>query len=84
MISTGWILFMNRASFLSVEVSVDIFSFSHELPYRVEFFGDFIESIRTFEIESQLSVEQVKSITIVPNVQLKVLNGKQYILVGIC
>jgi transcription-repair coupling factor (superfamily II helicase) len=29
---------------------VDIFSFSHELPYRVEFFGDFIESIRTFEI----------------------------------
>ena len=52
---------------------VDIFSFSHELPYRVEFFGDFIESIRTFEIESQLSVEQVKSITIVPNVQSKFL-----------
>jgi transcription-repair coupling factor (superfamily II helicase) len=39
---------------------VDIFSFSHDLPYRVEFFGDIIESIRTFEIESQLSVEQVK------------------------
>ncbi|MFD2863738.1 transcription-repair coupling factor [Mucilaginibacter antarcticus] len=52
---------------------VDIFSFSHELPYRVEFFGDVIESIRTFEIESQLSVEQVKSITIVPNVQSKFL-----------
>jgi len=52
---------------------VDIFSFSHELPYRVEFFGDTIESIRTFEIESQLSVEQVKSITIVPNVQSKFL-----------
>eukprot|EP01037_Dinobryon_pediforme_P007275 gene7274-7346_t len=52
---------------------VDIFSFSHELPYRVEFFGDFIESIRTFEIESQLSVEQVKTITIVPNVQSKFL-----------
>ena len=52
---------------------VDIFSFSHELPYRIEFFGDFIESIRTFEIESQLSVEQVKSITIVPNVQSKFL-----------
>jgi len=52
---------------------VDIFSFSHELPYRVEFFGDLIESIRTFEIESQLSVEQVKSITIVPNVQSKFL-----------
>ncbi len=52
---------------------VDIFSFSHNLPYRVEFFGDLIESIRTFEIESQLSVEQVKSITIVPNVQSKFL-----------
>jgi transcription-repair coupling factor (superfamily II helicase) len=52
---------------------VDIFSFSHDLPYRVEFFGDFIESIRTFEVESQLSVEKVKSITIVPNVQSKFL-----------
>ena len=52
---------------------VDIFSFSHELPYRVEFFGDAIESIRTFEVESQLSVEQVKSVTIVPNVQSKFL-----------
>lgn len=52
---------------------VDIFSFSHDLPYRIEFFGDFIESIRTFEVDSQLSVEQVKSITIVPNVQSKFL-----------
>jgi len=52
---------------------VDIFSFSHDLPYRIEFFGDVIESIRTFEVESQLSVEQVKSITIVPNVQSKFL-----------
>jgi transcription-repair coupling factor (superfamily II helicase) len=52
---------------------VDIFSFSHNLPYRVEFFGDLVESIRTFEIESQLSVEQVKQITIVPNVQSKFL-----------
>src|SRR6201747_188450 len=52
---------------------VDIFSFSHDLPYRVEFFGVFIESIRTFEVESQLSVEQVKTITIVPNVQSKFL-----------
>nr|WP_242689303.1 transcription-repair coupling factor [Pedobacter sp. SYSU D00535] len=52
---------------------VDIFSFSHDLPYRVEFFGDFIESIRTFQIEDQLSAEHVKSITIVPNVQSKFL-----------
>ena len=52
---------------------VDIFSFSHDLPYRIEFFGDDVESIRTFEIESQLSVEDVKSFTIIPNVQSKYL-----------
>lgn len=52
---------------------VDIFSFSHDLPYRIEFFGDFVESIRTFQIEDQLSEEHVKSITIVPNVQSKFL-----------
>ncbi|TZF86518.1 transcription-repair coupling factor (plasmid) [Pedobacter sp. BS3] len=52
---------------------VDIFSFSHNLPYRIEFFGDVIESIRTFDIEDQLSVETVKSVTIVPNVQSKLV-----------
>jgi transcription-repair coupling factor (superfamily II helicase) len=52
---------------------VDIFSFSHDLPYRIEFFGDDVESIRTFEIESQLSVDSVKSLTIIPNVQSKYL-----------
>ncbi|WP_316799146.1 transcription-repair coupling factor [Pedobacter frigidisoli] len=52
---------------------VDIFSFSSDLPYRIEFFGDEVESIRSFEIESQLSVADVKSLTIVPNVQAKFL-----------
>jgi transcription-repair coupling factor (superfamily II helicase) len=52
---------------------VDIFSFSHDLPYRIEFFGDVVESIRTFEIESQLSVDSVKTLTIIPNVQSKYL-----------
>ena len=52
---------------------VDIFSFSNDLPYRLEFFGDFIESIRTFQIEDQLSAETIKSFTIVPNVQSKLL-----------
>jgi transcription-repair coupling factor (superfamily II helicase) len=52
---------------------VDIFSFSHDLPYRIEFFGDVVEGIRTFEIESQLSVDDVKTLTIVPNVQAKFL-----------
>lgn len=52
---------------------VDIFSFSNDLPYRVEFFGDEIESIRTFDIESQLSVNKMHTVTIVPNVQAKFL-----------
>ena len=52
---------------------VDIFSFSHDLPYRIEFFGDEVESIRTFQIESQLSVDEVKTLTIIPNVQSKYL-----------
>ncbi|HEY0898927.1 MAG TPA: transcription-repair coupling factor [Sphingobacteriaceae bacterium] len=59
---------------------VDIFSFSHDLPYRIEFFGDFVESIRTFGIEDQLSVEHVKSITIVPNVQSKFLTEQNITL----
>ncbi|MBY0245008.1 MAG: transcription-repair coupling factor, partial [Sphingobacteriaceae bacterium] len=53
---------------------VDIFSFSNTLPYRIEFFGDIIETIRTFEIDSQLSVESVQNLTIVPNVQAKFLS----------
>ncbi len=53
---------------------VDIFSYSNELPYRIEFFGDHIESIRTFETENQLSVEQINSLTIVPNIQSKLIN----------
>jgi len=52
---------------------VDIFSFSHDLPYRIEFFGDIVESIRTFQIDTQLSVEEVKTLTIIPNVQSKYL-----------
>ncbi|RZK49088.1 MAG: transcription-repair coupling factor [Pedobacter sp.] len=52
---------------------VDIYSFANDLPYRIEFFGEEIESIRTFEIESQLSVTEVSELHIVPNVQAKFL-----------
>ncbi len=50
---------------------VDVFSFSNDEPYRVEFFGDEIDSIRTFDVETQLSKEKVKKITIIPNVASK-------------
>ena len=46
---------------------LDIFSFANELPFRIDFFGDEIESIRTFNIETQLSEQQVDSICVVNN-----------------
>lgn len=48
---------------------VDVFSFSNEDPYRLDFFGDEIESIRSFSIDDQISKENLKSITIIPNIQ---------------
>ena len=56
---------------------VDVYSFSHDEPYRIEFFGDEIDSIRTFDVETQLSKEKVKSITIVPNMANKFLTEKR-------
>jgi transcription-repair coupling factor (superfamily II helicase) len=52
---------------------VDVFSFSHDEPYRIEFFGDEVDSIRTFDVESQLSTENIKKISIIPNVANKFL-----------
>ncbi len=45
---------------------VDIFSFSRELPVRIDFFGDEIDSIRVFDIETQLSKEKLESVDIIP------------------
>lgn len=47
---------------------LDVFSFSNDEPYRIEFFGDDVDSIRTFDVETQLSLEQLKKISIIPNV----------------
>ena len=45
---------------------LDVFSYSHELPYRIDFFGDDIDTIRTFEVEDQLSRERCEQIDIIP------------------
>lgn len=47
---------------------IDIFGYSSELPYRVDLFGDEIESIRTFNIETQLSERKLDSISVTANV----------------
>lgn len=45
---------------------LDVYSYSNEYPYRIDFFGDEIDSIRTFEVQSQLSKERVERMTVVP------------------
>ena len=47
---------------------LDIFGFSYELPYRIDFFGDEVDSIRSFDIETQLSREKVDAVSISSNV----------------
>ena len=48
---------------------VDIFSYANELPYRCDFFGDEVETIRVFDIETQLSQEKKSEIIIIPDLQ---------------
>ncbi len=52
---------------------VDVFSYAHDLPYRIELFGNEIDSIRSFDPVSQLSQENIKEINIIPNIQTKLL-----------
>ena len=51
---------------------VDVFSFANDYPYRIEFFGDEVDSIRSFNIADQLSIEQLKQIVLLPNMQERV------------
>ena len=53
--------FANRGSIL------DIYSFSNELPYRVDFFDDEIDSIRVFDVETQLSRERLEEVSVLGN-----------------
>lgn len=47
----------------------DIFSYSADLPYRIDFFGEEVETIRTFNTDDQLSVAIHKQVSIIPNIQ---------------
>ncbi|MBO7102503.1 MAG: DEAD/DEAH box helicase, partial [Bacteroidaceae bacterium] len=47
---------------------VDIYSFSSEMPYRLDFFGDEVESIRTFDVQTQLSEGFVDEMVVVPEI----------------
>ncbi|MGB9746036.1 MAG: transcription-repair coupling factor [Bacteroidales bacterium] len=52
---------------------VDIFSYASDKPFRIDFFGEEVDSIRTFDVETQLSVEQRESVELIPD--LAVLQG---------
>lgn len=56
---------------------VDVFSFSNDNPYRIEFFGNEVDSIRTFDVASQLSLDKKNKITVIPNVENKQLQEKR-------
>ena len=49
---------------------IDVYSYSSELPFRIDLFGDDIDSIRTFEVETQLSKDRCEQVEIVPELGL--------------
>ncbi|MBT7895704.1 MAG: transcription-repair coupling factor [Flavobacteriales bacterium] len=60
---------------------IDVFSYANEYPFRIEFFEDKIESIRTFDINTQLSISIKNKIVIVPNTEAKKISKKQVSLI---
>ena len=56
---------------------IDVFSFAYELPYRIELFGDEVDSIRTFDPGSQLSVEVLDRINVIPNIQTRLMQEER-------
>lgn len=56
---------------------LDVYSFANEFPYRLEFLGDEIESIRTFDPVSQLSTGETHHISLIPNVQQHLVKEEQ-------
>ena len=56
---------------------LDIYSFGNEKPYRVELFGNEVDSIRIFDPESQLSERKLMQVTIIPNVETQFDDGEK-------
>lgn len=56
---------------------VDVFSYHHDTPFRIEFFGDEVDSIRTFDPASQLSEAHFKHVTVVPNLGQKAISEER-------
>ncbi len=54
---------------------LDVYSYSNELPYRIDFFGDEIESIRIFNVETQLSETDIDTVSIINGTATGSING---------
>lgn len=58
---------------------IDVFAFSYEYPFRIDFFGDEVDSIRTFEVETQLSRDKRDHIVIVPDLSIVSSNNVSFL-----
>ncbi|MEM6628058.1 MAG: transcription-repair coupling factor [Bacteroidota bacterium] len=56
---------------------LDIFSFAHDLPFRIEFFGDEIETIRSFDPVTQISDKEIPRVSLIPNIQKNLLTEEK-------
>ncbi len=56
---------------------LDVFSFAHDRPYRIEFFGDEIDSIRLFDPVNQISEEEIDRVSLIPNIQRNLLTEEK-------
>ena len=56
---------------------LDIYSFGNEKPYRIELFGNEVDSIRIFDPETQLSERKLLQVNIIPNVETQFETGEK-------
>lgn len=56
---------------------IDVFSFANEFPFRIELFGDEVDSIRTFDPGSQLSVNALDKVSLMPNLQTRLVQEER-------
>ncbi|MBK5279521.1 MAG: transcription-repair coupling factor [Bacteroidia bacterium] len=56
---------------------LDVYSYAHDLPYRIELSGDEVDSIRSFDPGSQLSVETLERVSLMPNVQTRLIHEER-------
>ena len=61
---------------------LDIYSYGNEKPYRIELFGNEIDSIRLFDPETQLSERKLKEVNIIPNVETQFSSGEKVSLLN--